>query len=77
MASGEVLEAERVLRQAGDRQDANDRSPRHDELLVDELLLGCDHAAEQQLGVRAHLPYRHDGVPRLQRARGGLGEHGL
>ena len=87
---GEVLEAEAVLSEAGHREDARDGAEREHELVVADvehtrvrrldvreplLLVDRGHAAEHELGVGAHLPERHDRVPRLERARGRLREH--
>ena len=86
---GEVLEAEPVLGETGDRQRPRERAEREDGPLVvdgERLRTGLDRGdallrverrepAEEQLGVRAHHPQRHDDVARLERARGGLGQH--
>ena len=86
---GEVLEAETVLGEAGDRQRPRERAQREDGLLVvddERLRTGLDRGdallrverrepSEEQLGVRAHHPQRHDDVAGLERARRGLGQH--
>ena len=87
---GQVLEAEAVLGEAGDGKDARDGAEREHEVLpadVERARVGClhvgqppllvdlGHTAEHELGARAHLTERNDGVPRLERARGGLGKH--
>jgi hypothetical protein len=83
---GEGLEGERMLGQAGDRQRPRDGAERQHEVApLDRLrALVCldrcgprveierGHAAEDQLGVRAHLTQRHDAVARLERPRGGF-----
>jgi hypothetical protein len=87
---GEVLEAERVLREARDGERPRDRARCEHELLVGDLeaarvrglhvhdatlLVQRRRGAEQQLGVPAHLAQGHDDVARLERARGRLGQH--
>ena len=86
----EVLEPESVLGEPGDGQRPRHCAERDDELVVPDLigvavrpldrreaplLVDLRHTSEQQLGVRAHLPERHDHVARLERARRRLGEH--
>jgi hypothetical protein len=85
----ERLEAAPVVGEAGDRERPRDGAERDDEVgvaQVDEALarldldaatrgVVVDRAAEDELRVRAHHPERDDDVPRLERPRGGLGEH--
>ena len=82
---GERLEREAVLGETRDRQRPRHRAegehevvPADRPLLPDGRGLRLDvdalDAPEQELGVRAHDAQRHDGVPRLERARGGLGQ---
>ena len=85
----EVLEAETVLGEPGDRQCARERAQREDGPVVvdsDCLRTGLDRGdallrverrepTEEQLRVRAHDPQRHDDVARLERAGRGLGQH--
>ena len=86
---GQVLEAEAVLGEAGEgktRGTAPSASTRCSQPMSNApasasprgppaLLVDLGHTAEHQLGTRAHLTERDDGVPRLERARGGLGQH--
>jgi hypothetical protein len=80
---GEILEADRVLRQARHRERPGHGPRCEHQLLVGDLerirvrrldrhdasfLVQADRGAEQELRVRAHLPQRHDDVPRLDRA---------
>ena len=86
---GEVLEAERVRGEAGNGERPGDGAERQHEVLPGDverarlrrldvcgspLRVDRGHAAEQQLGVRAHLAQRHDDVPRLERPGRGLGK---
>ncbi len=85
----EALEPERVLGQAGDRKRPRHRPERdHEVVVLDVLLPGVRddvhppsvlvdrrRAAEEQLRVRAHHPQGDDDVARLERPRGGLGQH--
>jgi hypothetical protein len=85
---GEVLEAERMVGEPGNRQRPRDRANGDDEVLVadvDEAFerLDLDAAVaeverrrmpEDELGVRAHRPQRYDDVARLERARRRLRE---
>jgi hypothetical protein len=78
---GERLEPERVLGEARDRQRPGDGPQSDDELRVrdrPETVVGLDldppalgvelaGSTEQELGVRAHHPQRHDDVTRLER----------
>ena len=82
----EVLEAEAVLGQAGNRQSARDRAEREDGLLVADFeraglgLHRCRTAgrverrqlSEEQLRMGAHQAQRHHDMARLERARGRL-----
>ncbi len=84
----EIPEAVRVLGEPGHGQCAGDRSQREHQALVADLdravdrvdchspALGVErgHATDDQLRVRAHHPKRDDDVPRLEHARGGLGQ---
>ena len=84
----EVLERHRVLGQPRDRQHPGDRTQGDHEAPVGHLdvpELGLDRdrprglvqrrdPAAELLGVRAHHPQRHVGVPRLERAGGDLGQ---
>ncbi len=80
---GEVLEPDRVLGEPGNRERPSDGAERKHEMLPGDVeraglrrldvrrpLLRIDrrHAAQQHLGVRAHLTQRHDHMPRLERA---------
>ena len=85
---GEVLEAQRVLGEAWDRQGPRDRAERDHELAVGhghvsfervdldvaagEVQLG--RPAEEHVRMRAHHAQRDDHVARLQGSRGGLGQ---
>jgi hypothetical protein len=78
---GESLEAQRVIRQAGDRQRARDGAQRDDDVVeahghhvvlrldACSALCGVElgRAAEDQLRMRTHQPERHDDVTRLER----------
>ncbi len=84
----EILEAEPVVGEPGDRQHAGNGSDCDHELRVadrEHAVLGLDPdepsfrvelvgVSEEQLRVRAHQPQWDHGVPRLERARGGLRE---
>jgi hypothetical protein len=86
---GKGLEADAVLGQAGDRQRARDRAERDHEVLVVEVeqaLARLDlhpfaveveprRPSEDELGMRAHHPQRHDHVAGLERARRRLRQH--
>ena len=85
---GEILESEAVLHEAWYRERPGRRAECDDEPLVADLQLSRErvdphdpalaiegaHAPEDELGVWAHLPERHDDVARLERSRRGLGE---
>ncbi len=85
---GEILEADSVLEQARDRKRARGRSECDDESLVADLeharerldgdglafAIEAGHAAEDELGVRAHLAQRDYDVAWLERPRGRLGQ---
>ena len=87
---GQILEAAAVLDEARHGEDPRDGPECHHEPLVcddsgtGDRLCGdrpaCQvdrgRAAEQQLGMWAHLPERHDDVARLEGAGGRLGEQG-
>jgi hypothetical protein len=67
---GEILEAEAVLGEAANGEDAGDRADRKHEALVRDRVVACfgldghlagalvqpDGVAEHEVGVRAHLP---------------------
>src|SRR5918999_6069837 len=86
---GEVLEAESMVGEPGNRQRPRDRAERDDQLAVrdgEQLVLRLDlylsllrgdagRAAEDELGVRTHLPERDDDVSWLERAGRRLGQH--
>src|SRR5712691_7426471 len=76
----EVLEADAVLEQPRDREDARDRAEGYDQLVVADLelaaerdcshgpaiLLEADSPAEKQVRVGAHLAQGHDDVAWLE-----------
>jgi hypothetical protein len=84
----QVLEAEGVLLEAGNREHPRNRAERDHEPLVPDcelLLLGLDgHAlspgvegrrvTDDEVAARAHHPQRDDDVPRLEGAGGRLGQ---
>ena len=77
-----------MLGQAGNRQRARHGAERQHELAPPDRLrpvvghhggglrleVEGRHAAEDQVGVRAHLAQRHDAVPRLERPRRCFGQ---
>ena len=85
---GEILEADAVLEQSRDWKRARGRSERNDEPFVADLELArerldgdrlafgivAQHAAEDELGVRAHLAQRNHHVAWLERPRGRFGQ---
>jgi hypothetical protein len=85
---GEVLEPEPVLAQPRDRESPRHRAEGDDEARIADLvragqdvrvhdlalLVEAGRTPEHELDMRAHLPERHDDVPRLERASAGLGE---
>src|SRR5215217_950598 len=86
---GEALEADPVLGQSRDREQARHRAEREEQLVVAELVdlvlvageLKCPgggivprHRSEAQVGPLEHVPERRHDVPRLQRPRRCLGK---